>query len=58
MFYKRFQIRIEDVYQDVIQDFIKKGFLIETSHRIYLTKEGISISNYVLSNFLIDRNND
>ena len=57
-FYKRFQIRIEDVYQDVIQDFIKKGFLIETSHRIYLTKEGISISNYVLSNFLIDRNND
>jgi len=51
-----FGISIDEVYGDVIKRFLQNGLLAEdiNSGRIYLTARGIDISNYVLSDFILD----
>ena len=52
-FLKRFSITMESVYKDVINKHIENGLLIKDNGKIYLNKEGIQLSNYVMSDFLL-----
>ncbi|MGG7176533.1 radical SAM family heme chaperone HemW [Clostridium paraputrificum] len=52
-FKRRFGINIDSVYENVIEGNIKKGLLIRKSGRIYLSAEGIELSNVVMSDMII-----
>ena len=52
-FYKRFGVRMEDVYQSVIDKFQKEGLLQVSEETVALTEEGINLSNYVMAEFLL-----
>lgn len=56
LFKKRFGISMDKVYGNVIKKFLKNNLLKEDSKngRIYLSDRGIDISNYVLSEFILD----
>lgn len=53
-FEKTFCRNIEKVYGTVIKDMKNKGLLIEEGEFLKLTKEGINVSNYVMSEFLLE----
>lgn len=53
MFYKRFGVRMDVVYQDVLQKLMKLNLLEEKEDNIRLTEYGIDVSNMVLSEFLL-----
>lgn len=53
-FFKRFSINVYDLYKDVINKHIKNGLLIRESGKIYLSKSGVQLSNYVMSDFLLN----
>lgn len=48
-----FGVEPEGVYGDVLASLYKEGLLHQEAGRIYLTEEGISLSNYVMAQFLI-----
>lgn len=48
-----FGIEPEGVYGDVLASLYKEGLLRQEGGRIFLTEEGISLSNYVMAQFLI-----
>lgn len=52
-FAKVFGVEIEAVYGDVIQKMTTQGLLKQQAGNIFLTEEGISVSNYVMSEFLL-----
>ena len=52
-FFERFNVSMESIYKDVINNHIKKGLLNKDNGKIYLNKEGIQLSNYVMSDFLL-----
>lgn len=55
---KRFQqvfgVELESIYGNVIQKLQQQGLLKQREGRVFLTEEGISVSNYVLSEFLLE----
>ena len=51
-FWEIFGGAIEGIYGDVIQKLYEQGLLYRKDGRIALTKEGISVSNYVMAEFL------
>lgn len=53
-FADRFGVGIETVYADVIDKHVRNGLLTAEGDRIYLTEQGIDISNYVMADFLLD----
>ena len=52
-FSQTFGVEIEAVYGEVIQRMTKLGLLKQQTGNIFLTEEGISVSNYVMSEFLL-----
>ena len=52
-FMEVFGVEIEAVYGNVIQKMIAQGLLKQQAGNIFLTEEGISVSNYVMSEFLL-----
>ncbi len=52
-FRENFGIDIEEIYKKPLQGFQKQGLLSQKGDAISLTEEGIAVSNYVLSGFLI-----
>lgn len=52
-FSQTFGVEIEAVYGEVIQRMKKLGLLKQQTGNIFLTEEGISVSNYVMSEFLL-----
>ncbi len=52
-FQNKFGKTIEEVYGKVIQKLEKQGLLICEGDRIFLTKRGVDISNYVFGEFLL-----
>ncbi|WP_238902531.1 radical SAM family heme chaperone HemW [Clostridium sp. YIM B02506] len=52
-FFERFNVSMESIYKDVINNHVKKGLLNKDNGKIYLNKEGIQLSNYVMSDFLL-----
>lgn len=53
-FYKSFRVTMDEIYQDKIEELIKEGLLVRDEDRIRLTDRGIDLSNYALSQFLLE----
>ena len=53
-FQDTFGRRIHTVYGPVIRKYVEGGFLAEEKGRLYLTRKGISVSNPILADFLLD----
>ena len=54
-FYKSFRVTMDEIYQDKIEELIKEGLLVREEDRIRLTDRGIDLSNYALSQFLLEK---
>lgn len=54
-FYKQFSRTLEEVYGAVLEEQLKKGFIKKTARGYSLTDFGIDISNYVMSEYLIEK---
>ena len=48
-----FQRTLDEVYGDVINALCQRGLLKRQGGYVSLTKEGVSVSNYVMSEFLV-----
>ncbi len=46
--------QIQKVYGGLLERLVKEGLLLQRENRIVLTDRGIDVSNYVLSEFLLD----
>ena len=53
-FYKSFRVSMDEIYQDKIEELIKEGLVVREGERIRLTDRGIDLSNYAMSQFLLD----
>ena len=53
-FFDEFQVKIEDIYGDIITKLIKTGLLETKGDFLQLTERGIDISNSVFVEFLLD----
>ncbi|GAB6149246.1 radical SAM family heme chaperone HemW [Clostridium novyi] len=53
-FYKRFNKEIYDLYGEVIKKHKANGLLVEKDDYLSLSHKGIEVSNYVLSDFILD----
>ncbi len=53
-FESRFNKSIDEVYRNVINEYINRGLLIREGGRIYLSRKGIELSNLVMSDFLLE----
>ena len=54
IFKERFGRDVFDVYDKPIKNNIKKGLLVYDSEKLYLSEKGIELSNYVMSDFIIN----
>jgi oxygen-independent coproporphyrinogen-3 oxidase len=52
-FRERFGVGIREVYGPVIRKYRENGLLAVNADRMYLTKEGISVSNTIMADFLL-----
>lgn len=52
-FQKKFQVEPEGIYGTALQKLSRENMLKQKEGRIYLTEQGILVSNYVLSQFLL-----
>lgn len=50
-----FGVEIEAVFGEVIQKMAEQGLLKQEAGNVFLTEDGISVSNYVMSEFLLER---
>lgn len=53
-FYSRFEEDIFKVYGTVIEKYLSTQHLDIEGDRLFLTYKGIEISNYVMSDFILD----
>ena len=51
-FRENFGMELEAVYGTELQRFLQQGLLKQKEGNVYLTEEGIAVSNYVMSGFL------
>lgn len=54
IFKKRFGKDVFDIYDEVIKNNIKKGLLVVDLEKLYLSEKGIELSNYVMSDFILN----
>ena len=52
-FRERFGISLEEAYGQVIERYCRMGLMGEEEGRVFLTLDGISVSNRILSDFLL-----
>lgn len=52
-FYQAFGKEIDSVYHNVLEELKQEGLLEAREGRIYLTEQGLDLSNYALSKFLL-----
>ena len=52
-FQEYFGTVIENIYGEVLKKYKKQGLLLEESGRIFLSREGIHVSNAVMADFLL-----
>ncbi|MBZ9688184.1 radical SAM family heme chaperone HemW [Clostridium estertheticum] len=52
-FQKRFKIDIHSVYEVVISKYTSCGLMVENDDNIFLTHEGIEVSNIIMAEFLL-----
>lgn len=53
-FKEKFKVEMKSVYGDVIEKFLAEELLEDKEGRIKLTERGLDISNYVMSEFLLE----
>ncbi|MGN0145380.1 MAG: radical SAM family heme chaperone HemW [Clostridium sp.] len=53
-FKRRFGKDVFEIYDSVIKNNIKKGLLVADSEKLYLSSKGIELSNYVMSDFILN----
>lgn len=53
-FREEFQTEMEEIYGEVIERLCRQGLLETAGDRLRLTRKGIDVSNYVMSEFLLD----
>lgn len=53
-FQEKFGMDLKNIYGDVIKKYIQLGLLEQKGDCLYLTRRGISVSNPVLADFLLD----
>ena len=51
----RFNRDMFELYGDVINKYINQGFMKAEGNRVMLTDKGIDVSNYILSDFILDK---
>ena len=44
-----------EVYGPVINKYVDDGYMETDGDRVWLTDRGIDVSNYILSDFILDR---
>ncbi|MCM1157099.1 MAG: radical SAM family heme chaperone HemW [Bacteroidales bacterium] len=49
----KFGAEVEEIYGQVLEKYKKLGLLLEEQDRIYLSEEGIDVSNVVMADFLL-----
>lgn len=54
VFFNQFGHTMDEVYGSVIKKYVEQGFLGQEGQRVYLTSNGIDVSNYVLADFLLE----
>lgn len=54
-FKERFKKDIFEIYGPVLYKYLNTEFMRQTGDRIYLTREGINVSNVILADFLLDK---
>lgn len=54
-FKKKFGANIGSIYSKAIEKNIKDGLLILNNNNMFLTTKGIELSNYVMSDFILDK---
>jgi len=56
-FYQTFGVPLDDVYGEVISKHIRQNLIVESKNkqRLFLSSRGIDISNYVLADYILDR---
>ena len=52
-FQEYFGTAIENIYGEVLKKYKKQGLLLEESGRIFLSREGVHVSNAVMADFLL-----
>lgn len=52
-FQRRFKVEIESVYGEIIEKYKKQKLLMEKEDRIYLSDEGIDVSNVIMAEFML-----
>ncbi len=52
-FRENFGIELEGIYGAAIKGLVRQGLLAQQCGRVFLTEEGISVSNYVMGQFLL-----
>ena len=53
-FYKRFDVPMEEVYGEVLEKYRSMGFMEKNKDLWRFTRQGIHVSNQILSDFLQD----
>ncbi|MCD3217124.1 oxygen-independent coproporphyrinogen III oxidase [Clostridium botulinum C] len=53
-FHKRFKKSIYELYSDVIAKHKSNGLIIEYNGYLFLSDKGVEVSNYIMSDFLLD----
>lgn len=53
-FFEEFGISMDTVYQDVIAKMVEQKLLVWQEARLSLTELGMDVSNYVMSEFLLE----
>ena len=55
LFEKQFRLSISTVYGAEIQKMKDDGLLLQRGDRLYLSKKGTDVANYVMSHFILDK---
>lgn len=53
-FYEKFGVSIFEIYREPIEKWMKEGILIQNKDRLFLSSEGVDLSNQVFVSFLLD----
>ncbi|MFW5991750.1 MAG: radical SAM family heme chaperone HemW [Halanaerobiaceae bacterium] len=55
-FFERFSVKLRDIYSEQIDKLTAQGLLQVEKNKIFLTRKGIFLGNYVFQEFLLDNN--
>ena len=53
-FSRTFGVSVDQMYEGLLEKLISQGLLLRENERLFLTDQGLDISNYVMTQFLLD----